>query len=122
MNVQSSATLPPPLVGITACLKPRDGLRVHAVAEKYVDAAAAAAGALPVLIPAIGARLAPGPLLDRLDGLLLTGSPSNVDPAHYDGPAAREGNVADPDRDATTLPLIRLALRRGLPVLAICRG
>ncbi len=53
---------------------------------------------------------------------MVTGSPSNVDPSHYGGPAARDGNEADPARDATTLPLIRRALARGLPLLCICRG
>ena len=53
---------------------------------------------------------------------MVTGSPSNVDPSHYGGPPAREGNEADPARDATTLPLIRRAIARGLPLLCICRG
>src|SRR5262249_57107520 len=52
----------------------------------------------------------------------LTGSPSNVEPSHYNGRPSREGTLHDPDRDATTLPLIRDAVRRDLPVLAICRG
>ena len=80
------------------------------------------AGAVPVLIPAIGPALAIDALLDRLDGIMVTGSPSNVDPTYYGGPAAREGNLADAARDATTLPLIRRALERGIPLLAICRG
>ncbi|MFX8270442.1 gamma-glutamyl-gamma-aminobutyrate hydrolase family protein, partial [Acinetobacter baumannii] len=58
----------------------------------------------------------------RLDGLLITGSPSNVDPAHYGGPASADGTLHDPARDLTTLPLIRQALAADLPVLAICRG
>jgi putative glutamine amidotransferase len=80
------------------------------------------AGAVPVLIPAIGPALAIDALLDRLDGVLVTGSPSNVDPTHYGGPPPREGNLADAARDATTLPLIRRTLERGIPLLAICRG
>jgi putative glutamine amidotransferase len=94
----------------------------HSVQDKYVDAAVLGAGAVPVLIPAIGDRLEVDALLDRLDGVLVTGSPSNVDPAHYGGPPPRPGNEADPARDATTLPLIRRAIARGVPLLAICRG
>ena len=114
--------LPTPLIGVTACLKARDEIHFHSVGEKYVDAVVAGAAALPVLIPAIGERLDPEDLLLRLDGLMVTGSPSNVDPAIYGGPPPREGNEADPARDATTLPLIRAALDEGVPVLCICRG
>jgi putative glutamine amidotransferase len=111
-----------PLVGVTACLKSHDEFHFHSVGDKYVEAVVVGTGALPVLIPALADRLDPDALLDRLDGVMVTGSPSNVDPAHYGGPAAREDNIADPARDATTLPLIRRAVARGVPLLAICRG
>ena len=114
--------LPSPLVGVTSCLKPRDHSHFHSVGDKYVDAVVAGAAAIPVLIPAIGERLDPDALLERLDGLLVTGSPSNVDPSLYGGPPPREGNEADPARDATTLPLIRKAVAAGVPLFAICRG
>ena len=114
--------MPTPLVGVTSCLKTRDDFHFHSVGDKYVDAVVAGAAAVPVLIPALGQRLDPDDLLARLDGLMVTGSPSNVDPTHYGGPPAREGNEADPARDATTLPLIRQALAQGVPLLCICRG
>jgi putative glutamine amidotransferase len=113
---------PVPLVGITACLKAGEDSRFHTVQDKYVEAVVVGTGAVPVLIPAIGAALDIESLLDCLDGVLVTGSPSNVDPSHYGGPAPRDGNLADAARDATTLPLIRRALARGVPLLAICRG
>jgi putative glutamine amidotransferase len=53
---------------------------------------------------------------------LLTGAHSNIDPAHYAGGPAYPGSPADPQRDATSLALIPLALRAGVPVLGICRG
>jgi putative glutamine amidotransferase len=61
-------------------------------------------------------------LLARLDGLMFTGSPSNVEPHHYSGPPSDPGTLHDPARDATTLPLIRKAVAAGVPVLGICRG
>jgi putative glutamine amidotransferase len=94
----------------------------HTVNERYTAAVIDAAGGLPVLIPAIGPKTDCCAVLDRLDGLLITGSPSNVEPHHYGGPPSIEGTLHDPDRDATTLPLIREAVRRDLPILAICRG
>src|ERR1700736_1569585 len=111
-----------PLIGIPSCLRSINERAFHTVNERYPNAVIDAVGGLPLLIPAIGPKTDCGALLDRLDGLLLTGSPSNVEPFHYGGPPSREGTLHDPDRDATTLPLIREAVRRDMPVLAICRG
>jgi putative glutamine amidotransferase len=111
-----------PLVGLTCCRSELKQSPYHIVGEKYITAVLDGAEALPLLIPALGTDLPIDDLLDRLDGLLLTGSPSNVEPHHYDGPPQPENNPTDPARDATTLPLIRRAIARGLPVLGICRG
>jgi putative glutamine amidotransferase len=61
-------------------------------------------------------------LLERLDGILLTGSASNVEPHRYAGPASDPGTPHDPHRDALTLPLIPRAIENGLPVFGVCRG
>src|SRR5512142_1123998 len=111
-----------PFIGIPCCLRSINERPFHTVSDRYPNAIIDAAGCLPVLIPSIGPRIDCSALLDGLDGLLLTGSPSNVEPSHYGGPPSREGTLHDPDRDATTLPLIREAVRRDMPVLAICRG
>jgi putative glutamine amidotransferase len=111
-----------PLIGLTCCRNDIKQSIYHVVGEKYITAVLGGADALPLLIPAFGADLPIDDLLDRLDGLLLTGSPSNVEPQHYDGPPPPENNPIDPARDATTLPMIRRAIGRGLPILAICRG
>jgi len=92
------------------------------VGEKYIAAVAAGADSLPVLVPALGPKLDAAELLEVCDGLLLTGSETNVEPHHYGGPASTPGTLHDPNRDATTLPLIARAVGAGLPVLAICRG
>jgi putative glutamine amidotransferase len=111
-----------PFIGIPCCLRTINERPFHTASDRYPNAIIDAAGGLPILIPSIGPKIDCGALLDRLDGLLLTGSPSNVEPSHYGGPPSREGTLHDPDRDATTLPLIREAVRRDMPVLAICRG
>lgn len=111
-----------PLVGIPACIKPINTSNFHSVNDKYVAAVATAGGALPVLLPALGERYDMHDLVDRLDGLLFTGSPSNVEPHRYGGPASAEGTLHDPERDATTLPLMRAAIEHGVPILCICRG
>lgn len=110
----------PPLIGISACVL---SLRhdFHAAGDPYVRAVVAIGG-LPVVLPSLGAELDGEAILARLDGLLLTGSPSNVEPMRYGGHAPRPDTQLDARRDATTLPLVRGALAAGLPLLAICRG
>lgn len=115
-------SVPRPVIGVSTCRKEPEGFPVHSVGEKYVLGALKAAGGVPLLIPALGDDLAFDVLLERLDGVLLTGSPSNIDPCHYGGLEPREGDPRDSARDATTLPLLRAALDMGLPVFAICRG
>jgi putative glutamine amidotransferase len=94
----------------------------HVVGEKYLTAVRDGADALPFPIPALGTSIDPDDILARIDGLLLTGSYSNVEPHHYDGEPSRPGTLHDPHRDATTLSLIERALERGVPLFAICRG
>jgi putative glutamine amidotransferase len=113
-----------PLVGISCCTKQFGlfGMPNHAASNTYVEASDRIVGAVPVLIPANGPTADIETLLERLDGIILTGSRSNVHPSYYDGPPHAEGTWEDQARDCTTLPLIRAAVARGVPVLAICRG
>jgi len=111
-----------PIIGIPACRKLIPPHLSHAVGEKYITAITTAAGGVALLIPALGGGLAIPKLLQSLDGLLFTGSPSNVEPRHYQGEASEEGTLHDPHRDASTLPLMAAAIDAGLPVFAICRG
>lgn len=109
-----------PLIGVTACLSQVGLHPFHITGDKYVRAASLAG--LPLIIPALAERLDQAALLQTLDGLVFTGSPSNVEPHHYNGPASEPGTLHDPDRDRTTLPLLKAAIEVGIPVLGICRG
>ena len=111
-----------PLIGIPADRRLVGHHPFHMVGEKYARAILEAAGGVPLLIPALAGALGLEELLGRLDGLLFTGSPSNVEPHHYEGPPSDPGTLHDPARDATTLPLIRTAVASGVPILGICRG
>ena len=113
-----------PLVGISCCTKQFGvfGMPNHAASDTYIRATDHVVGGVPVLMPANGSMADIETLLDRLDGIMLTGSRSNVHPSLYDGPPHAEGTWEDPARDGITLPLIRAAIARGVPVLAICRG
>jgi putative glutamine amidotransferase len=94
----------------------------HIVGEKYIAAMRDGAGALPLLIPVLPDAIAPDEILAAVDGLLFTGSPSNVSPKRYGGVAPREGVMQDENRDATTLPLLQAAIAAGTPTLCLCRG
>lgn len=108
------------LVGIPACAFTARNRVEHGTPGRYCAAVLGGVGAVPVIIPPIGEAALP--VLDRLDGLLVPGSPSNVEPHRYGVAEDETPELHDPARDSTTLPLIREALRRGMPVLAICRG
>lgn len=110
------------MVGLPACVKFLPPHPYFAVGEKYVRAVADGSGALPFVLPPLADWYDMADVLARLDGLFITGSPSNVAPERYGGPPSRDGTVHDPARDATTLPLIRAALEDGVPILAVCRG
>jgi len=94
----------------------------HMAGEKYIAAIRDGAGVVPLLVPVLPDPLPPDELLGALDGLLFTGSPSNVAPALYGGPAPREDVLQDAHRDATALPLLKAAIAQGTPTLCICRG
>ena len=111
-----------PLIGIPADRRVLGPQAYHLAGEKYVTAALDAAGAIPVIVPALGRELNDDSLLNSLHGLLFTGSPSNVEPHRYRGEPSEAGTLHDPQRDETTLPLIPRAVAAGVPVLGICRG
>ncbi len=111
-----------PLIGVSACFQRVGDNPFHMAGDKYLRAVGEGAGGMPMILPSFGGWYDLDVLTARLDGLLLTGSPSNVEPHHYDGAPSEPGTAHDPVRDATILPLIREALDAGLPLLAICRG
>ena len=111
-----------PLIGLPADRRVLEPHPFHMVGEKYVAAIRDGANGLPVMIPSLGNSLDVDAVLSRIDGLLLTGSPSNVEPHHYGGEPSRPGTLHDPHRDETTLRMIERALETGVPLFAICRG
>lgn len=110
------------VVGISACVREINTLPFHTVNQRYLTVLVEKSGVMPLVIPALGCAIDFNDLVERLDGLLVTGSPSNVEPVHYGCERAAPDILHDPARDATTLPLLREGLRRDLPVFAICRG
>ena len=111
-----------PIVLIPACTK-QIGAHPYNVAQlKYLEAVVRGAGCVPLILPAMGNELTWETVLHLADGIMLTGSPSNVHPDYFGQSVLDESLPLDPARDATNLPLIRMALERGIPLLAVCRG
>jgi putative glutamine amidotransferase len=111
-----------PVIGISADRRMIGHHPFHMAGEKYMTAIAEGAGAIPVLLPALGDVRDIEEVLRHLDGILLPGSPSNVEPHRYAGSPSAPGTLHDPQRDATTLTLIPRAVQMGVPLLGICRG
>lgn len=111
-----------PLVAVSTDVKQFENYTWHAAPQQYLEAAISSAGVFPVLVPSLGDRLDLDELLSAVDGVMVTGSKSNVHPSLYGGDASERNGPYDEARDATTLPLIRMAVERGVPLLAICRG
>ena len=111
-----------PLIGIPADRRILGPHPFHCVGEKYIAAVAKASEAIPVLIPSLGEDADLEAILASVDGILLTGSPSNVEPQRYAGPPSDPDTLHDPHRDATTLPLIPQVIAAGMPLFAVCRG
>jgi len=110
------------IVAISCNMSEVDGHLSHRVGDRYVTAVHDLSGALPMLVPALGDDLDVARLLDSVDGVLLTGGASNVEPHRYQGTHGVECGPHDAGRDGMALQLVRTAVDRGVPLLGICRG
>ncbi|MEJ8473139.1 gamma-glutamyl-gamma-aminobutyrate hydrolase family protein [Roseibium algae] len=111
-----------PLILVISDVKPLDGYDWHAAPSTYLQALIKGANAIPVILPSFGTEIDLEAVLNRVDGVLATGSRSNVNPKLYGQEPTEANGPYDLDRDATSLPLLRLAIDKGIPVFAICRG
>lgn len=115
-----------PLIGVIADRRVLGHHPYHLVGEKYLDAVAQGAGGIPVSLPVLGGDFDIREVLGHLDGLLLTGSPSNIEPHRY-GEAVDDAPPADPalvdwQRDEMVFRMVETMLALGRPVFGICRG
>ncbi len=111
---------PKPIVLVPACNRVVGKHPFHIAGKKYIDFVRLA-DCQPLVVPTATPQELDA-LLDIADGVLLTGSPSNVHPSHFSEPVHNSALPLDPDRDAWTLPLVPKAIDRGIPFFAICRG
>ena len=120
-DVSSAVSKKAPLIGITGHFTETSaGYRVVAAGQAYIDAVRLGGG-FPVVLPPVFRADLIGESLDRIDGVLFTGG-KDIDPAYYGEQILGPSVHLEPERDAFELPLIREAIARDMPVLAICRG
>lgn len=111
-----------PLVAITTDVKEFEDYTWYATPEQYLRAALTAADVLPVQVPSFGDGIDLDSLLAQVHGVLITGARSNVHPSLYGIEPTKSHEPFDERRDATSLPMIRKAIEKGIPLLAVCRG
>jgi putative glutamine amidotransferase len=112
----------PPLVAVQGdrqCIAEQERYTGEAVPINTIERVV---GALPLIIPPLGDNLDIDALLARIDGVMVPGGLTNVHPSLYGGSEETSSGPYDQDRDLTSLPLIKAALARGVPLLMACRG
>lgn len=108
-----------PLIGVLCCNEIADR-PVQVVASRFIEPLASISGATVLLVPAVVNSLDARGIARRLDGLLLTGSRSNVAAARYEG--SLDSGRVDLERDEVALQLAGTMIDKGKPVFGICRG
>jgi putative glutamine amidotransferase len=96
--------------------------RMHGTGERNVHSLLRMVDCIPLLLPPVGAAIDIADLVSRVDGVVLTGGRSNVEPHHYEGPPFPDDEIIDPLRDGLVLPLVRACIAERVPVFGICRG
>lgn len=110
-----------PVLGIIACNRMVGTEVAQVVVNRYASAAMRHADCAALIIPSLPDHMHAREIAGRLDGVLLTGTPSNVEPALYGDTAAGEGPF-DPDRDRMMIELVDAAIAAQRPLFGICRG
>lgn len=117
-----SEHIPRPVLGIICCNRDINGQPAQAVMTRYIISALTYSDAAGLLVPAMPSLLNAREVAPRLDGILLTGTPSNLDPKRYGDLIEDAPGPLDPARDEMTARLIEAMLDLGKPVFGICRG
>lgn len=111
-----------PLVAVPSDCPSFDGYVWNGAPVQYLEAASKVADVAPLIVPSLGRDADIQSILAVVDGVLITGAKSNVNPARYGEAATTDHEPFDFARDETSFFLIHAAIRLGLPLLAICRG
>ena len=108
------------IIGIIADTGNLHGNRVFFSGERYLQALTDLTDLHPILIPPLGGNIMS--LLDKVDGVMLTGNVSNVHPSRYGQNETEKHPPYDEDRDSTAIPYLNKIIANEIPLIAICRG
>ena len=113
-----------PLIGVpTSTMEvPGSIFTAHFSAQRYIASLNKFSNCLAVQIPSLGEEYDYADLVNRFDGILLTGGRANIEPHRYGGAPFPADELIDPDRDTTALRLIPASIEAGIPLFGICRG
>ena len=112
-----------PVVGVTGSHLMAEGTyAVQAAGMRNLEAVAEVADCLPIIVPGIPEAAEVAELMELCDGFLLTGGRANVHPSHYGHEETEKHGTFDHGRDGVVLPLIKVALEKGVPLFGVCRG
>ena len=111
-----------PVAGIICCTRTVGTEPAQAVMNRYLAGPLDYADCAALLVPSFSSAMRASEVANRLDGLLLTGSPSNLEPQLYGQAVDDAPGPFDPGRDAMTLDLVKAMADLGRPVFGICRG
>ena len=122
INTKKNARLP--LIGVPTSLMqiPGSNFTAHINGQRYITSVNKFSKCIAVQIPSLGSEYDYDDLLERFDGILLTGGRANIEPHHYGGRPFPPDEPIDPERDATVLRIIPACIKSGIPLLGICRG
>lgn len=111
-----------PVVLMSMGTQERKGHAYQVMTHKYITPLAELSGCIPLLAPSCCGADDIDQYLSMVDGVYLTGAGSNIDPALYGQKNKTPSKGQDKARDLFDIPLIRAALKRGIPLFAVCRG
>jgi putative glutamine amidotransferase len=111
-----------PIIGIICNLATDTAFTRHVASDKYARSVIDVSDCMPILLPVLGDAMCADSLLGNMDGLVLTGGASNIEPHHYGQEPAPGEDIRDPGRDAMALTMVPRAVELGVPLFGICRG
>lgn len=112
-----------PIIGITPDFNPGDEKTepTYFLRSRYINAVEECGG-IPIILPQTNSDEIISTLFEGIDGLMLTGSGPDIDPAVYGGEKRFDFKVMSRERMTFELRVVKMAMEREMPIIGICGG